>query len=231
MAFRCRTSAAGITQRALDGCRRRLLKGSGLQVSKMTISEPVGIVACRAGVTFVAYMLVVLTRIVAVVLARTVAVAGAALSIDIDRAASPVRCGSAATTADVRTGAIAVAGCRTALGVPGRCYATIHLIVVRSAGVAAGAIISDAIQGGMHAVGAGRVRRIVTGRRLAMAAVAGPGVGVAGFEGVQPVDKIGFLGRRHRPAVTGVHHVGKKSALTSQVDAAVGVITGDLVTT
>ena len=30
----------------IDGCRRRLLKGSGLEVGKMIISEPVGIMAC-----------------------------------------------------------------------------------------------------------------------------------------------------------------------------------------
>ena len=174
-------------------------------------------------------MLAVFARRIAVVLARTIAVAGAALGIDIDRATIPVRRGAAAMTADTRAGAIAVAGCGAALGVPGCCDTTINQIVVCSAGVTGGAIVSYAIQGCMHTVRAGCVRESTAGRGLAVATIAGSGVGITGFEGVQPVDQVGLLGRRDRAAVTSFQFGGNKNALPCQVDITVCVITGDQV--
>ena len=164
-----------VVQRTQQGLIR-LGHSSRVQVVEMDGRELCGVMALCAGESLAVDMEVMLSGAEAVVLGRAVGMTGCALRVHVNSAAQPDRRLLAAVTADVRTGAVAVAhrraalrvvrlgkgniGGRSAIGVI-RCFGSASQV----AGVADTRYIGQSVMSGM---GPGAVRRGCAARRLAV---------------------------------------------------------------
>lgn len=101
---------------AAEGIPWRKFERRGCQIAEMSVRQFCDAVAYRAGETLFLNMLLMLTRVVAIVLRCPCSMTGGTLRVDIDRASQPVGCGLPAVTPGAGASAAVAAG-RATLGI------------------------------------------------------------------------------------------------------------------